>query len=155
MAHNRIIVLKWDSEESISLEDALTFVFSVLTNFFAVFVVTCRDRSSAAKSHFNGLNCNVSRIYPWYWLPHSVQIPYLARTWTRRIKRAMSFGWISQGRTCVLGGLHIHAYGLSHNGVHMRDYLLGRWRCLGMQMELFISFYYTHAFAKVWCRAKS
>ena len=149
--------------ESISLKDALTFVFSVLINFVAAFVVTCCDRSSAAKSHFNSLNCNVSRIYPWCWLPHSIQLPYPARTWRWRTKRAMSFGWlrtygygpwISQGRTCVLGGLHIHAYGLSHNGVHMRDYLLGRWRCLRMQMELFISFYYTHACAKVWRRAK-
>ena len=58
-------------------------------------------------------------------------------------------GWILQGHTCVLGGLHIHAYGLLHNGVHMRDYLPGRWQCLGIQMELFISFYYPHACAKV------
>ena len=49
----------------------------------------------------------------------------------------------------VLGGLHIHAYGLFHNGVHMRDYLLGRWQCLGIQMELFIFFYYAHACVKV------
>ena len=46
----------------------------------------------------------------------------------------MSLGWMSQGRTFVLGGLHIHVYGLLHNGVQMRDYLLGRWQCLGIQM---------------------
>ena len=57
----------------------------------------------------------------------------------------MSIGWISYGHTFVPGvlpgGLHIHTCGLFHNGLHTREYLLGRWRCLGMRIELFISFY--------------
>ena len=55
----------------------------------------------------------------------------------------MSLGWISHGHTfapgVLLGGLHIYAYRLFHNGLHTREYLLGCWQCLGM---LFISFYY-------------
>ena len=156
MAHTRIIVLKWDSEKSSSWKGMrllLCFQYSLILLQsspwqVAIGAVQQNPISIAQTAMY------LESIHGIYWLPHSVQIPYPARTWTWRTKRAMSFGWISQGHTCVLGGLHIHAYGLLHNGVHMRDYLFGRWRCLGIQMELFIFFYYPHACAKVWCRAK-
>lgn len=75
-----------------------------------VFAVTCCDRSNTANSISKSLNDNVTRIYLWCCLPHSIHLPYQARTWTQHTKTAMSLGWISYDHTCTSGGLHNHTY---------------------------------------------
>ena len=65
-----------------------------------------------------------------------------ARTWTWSTAQPWILVKLSHDHTCVSSDLHIHEFGLLHNGVHTWDYLLERWRCLfiGTRMELSISF---------------
>ena len=107
-----------------------------------VSTVTCRGRSCMQRSHRSTLKLQ-SICYIFVVLP-GVQRSYIwpARTWTWSTAQPWILVKLSHDHTCVSSDLHIHEFGLLHNGVHTWDYLLERWRCLfiGTRMELSISF---------------